>query len=177
MTEAKKRGRPTKPKAERAVSVNFTMRLRPKMMEELRNSADDNDRTISAEAERRLAQPDVGDVARMVGAAISTVERRVGRQWREDPRVAAQCRFAADAVLNLLLGEPEPVGRQMSSLQFFIDRRTELDGGDAGILTKALSATWPNLDELQAMAAEIEARITAQLEGAQIVADAGDQAA
>lgn len=118
----KRKGRPAKPEAERA-TVNLTMRLRPELYESLRSSAEENGRSISAQAERRLSIEEPSAIARLVDAAVSAIERRAGKSWRDDDLVRRKCRAAADHVLDLMLGEP--VTRQLS-LKPYVERELSL---------------------------------------------------
>lgn len=111
LATAKRKGRSAKSEAERA-TVNLTMRLRPDLYESLRRSAEENGRSISAQAERRLSSEEPSAIARLVDAAISAIEQRAGKGWREDELVRRKCRAAADYVLDLMLGDP--ITRQLS---------------------------------------------------------------
>ena len=135
MTERAGKKAPGGKRGERAPTSNFTMRLKPSLLAELKQSAAAREHSIAAEAERRLSHPEVNEIGRLVALAVDAAESRAGNSWGSDPDVKASCRAAADAVLTLLLGAPIDEGELIARLRIEIERaRTYALGG--GILDR-----------------------------------------
>ena len=131
MEELTKRGRTRIPKGTRAPTINFTMRLAPKLLDQLRQAAEQNERSISAEAEKRLAQPEVNDVARMIGLVIDAAEKREGKPWNKDEQMMLLCLSASLHTLGIVFGQSMAGTLVQSALSDAVDRMSDASAGKA----------------------------------------------
>lgn len=94
-------GRPVDPDSKRQTGKNLTIRVRGGMHEKLRQAAEQSERSLSEEVERRLEEsfvnpttaffgsdPYGADLFLALSAAAKLTERFVGTHWTEDPRAA-----------------------------------------------------------------------------------------
>ncbi|WP_158811088.1 hypothetical protein [Beijerinckia sp. L45] len=106
MTVLKRKGRP--PKSDNGTVVVGAMRIDAEVYEALRLEAEENGRSVTAQAERRLKQrePNGTDIGRVIDMAIDAIQHRAeGKTWADDAGVRLQCRAAIDQLADLMLGE------------------------------------------------------------------------
>lgn len=142
------------------------MRLRPEEYERIRQEAERDGRSISAQAEQRVLREDVGDVGRMVGAAIATLERQWGAAWNTSDEMRERCRIAADVVLNILLGPAPSVDDLLNRAQTDIRHRDQADRrSGSGILETLIASYAPSQDDLTKSLDRIQGLIDAHKAG------------
>jgi hypothetical protein len=119
--QPRKRGRPAKAREDRK-EANFTLRVSPGLRSRLQSAAEAAHRSISSEIEHALLdyyrQPEeLGEVARLVGAAIWATEQRIGRRCFADEEAERLCRIAADVALTIALDKPPSVETELASIK------------------------------------------------------------
>lgn len=96
----RKTGRPPKDETAR-VTMSLAMRIRPELYEEIRKLAEENGRSISAQAERRLLLQE-NDVSRLVGAAVERARDRAKKHGIIAPdAIEEECRRAAHIAVEI----------------------------------------------------------------------------
>lgn len=125
---AKKIGRPRKYESD-AKRPTLTFRVRGELYRNLQRRAKAHERSMSEEIERSLEdyyrnQSSYGELARMIGTAISTMETTSGKRWFADEEMRIKTRVVVDTILNVFAvpaineqNEMELVRRELSRAQ------------------------------------------------------------